>query len=54
MPAFGSNPGEPDPGQSRIDWVVVAPPPELAPEVMEASWRTFSCWSMPDSSGTDL
>ncbi len=36
MPVFGSNPGEPDPGQSMIDWIVVAPPAELAPELMEA------------------
>jgi len=36
MSLFGSNPGEPDPGHSMIDWIVAAPPAELAPELMEA------------------
>jgi hypothetical protein len=36
MPAFGPNSGGPDPGQSMIDWIVAAPPAELAVELMEA------------------
>ncbi len=47
MPVFGPHPGEPDPGQSMIDWIVAAPPAELAPELV-GPWRPFSCWSMPN------
>jgi hypothetical protein len=35
MPSFGPNP-VPDPAQPMIDWIIAAPPAELAPELMEA------------------
>ena len=36
MPAFGPNPGDPDPAQPMVDWIIAAPPAELAAELMSA------------------